>query len=248
MRSRACVVVGVVGAVGCRLFDFRSGIGLSLSTLHAHCLASIPADFFYVLAAPGLLAASSTLLSTTTLLVTRSGTVYTISAAAEEARQCILRYIRSLPRGDQILIHQFYNAYKDKFGFVYCNIRWLEDIDGPRVIVKAERTDNLERQMEQYAQCGPSQILWVSCYPTEHAKAAKQMVHLKLDLLGVKIMPFLCTCRTRHQEVNVHNGWRGTQSVDRRLDGDQYGRTVRVSKARSSIRIDKIHLLHASFS
>ncbi|KAJ7510805.1 hypothetical protein B0H11DRAFT_1900168 [Mycena galericulata] len=110
------------------------------------------------------------------------------------------RGTRSLPRADQILIHQYYNAYKDKFGFIYCNIRLINDIDGPRVVVKAGRTDNLERRMDQYAECGPGQILWISCYPTERAKAAERMVHLKFDLLGAKIMPFLCTCRTRHQE------------------------------------------------
>ncbi|KAJ7438687.1 hypothetical protein B0H11DRAFT_1902572 [Mycena galericulata] len=173
------------------------------------------------------------------------------------------RVTRSLPRADQILIHQYYNAYKDKFGFVYCNIRLIDDIDGPRVVVKAGRTDNLERRMEQYAQCGPGQILWISCYPTERAKAAERIVHLKFDLLGAKIKPFLCTCRTTHQEyvcfeavgelegaeevieatlrsLGQHiirgSGPPGTSWLGISFDGKCYGRTVRVFKVGAFIR------------
>ncbi|KAJ7845872.1 hypothetical protein B0H14DRAFT_2584512 [Mycena olivaceomarginata] len=77
---------------------------------------------------------------------------------------------RSLPREDQILIHQMYNAYKDKFGLLYIHIRLLDNSDGVRVIIKAGRTDNLERRIGQYSKCGPG-ILWISCYPMEYAKA-----------------------------------------------------------------------------
>lgn len=82
---------------------------------------------------------------------------------------------------DQILIHEVYNAYKDKFGFLYCNLRLLEDADGTRIIVKAGRTKNLERRMGEYAKCGPGQIFWICYYPTEYAKATGKSIALLLS-------------------------------------------------------------------
>ncbi|KAJ7308615.1 hypothetical protein DFH08DRAFT_823901 [Mycena albidolilacea] len=139
------------------------------------------------------------------LPVTRSGAVYSTSAAtaAEDVRQRILRYIRSLPREDQILIHQMYNAYKDHFGLLYIHIRPLDNSDGLRVIIKAGRTDNLERRMGQYSKCGPG-ILWISCYPTEYAKATERIIHLQFEIAGAKIQPFLCACKTKHHEYSCY--------------------------------------------
>ncbi|KAJ7789579.1 hypothetical protein B0H14DRAFT_2627109 [Mycena olivaceomarginata] len=136
---------------------------------------------------------------------TISGAVYSTSAAtaAEDVRQRILRYIRSLPREDQILIHQMYNAYKDKFGLLYIHIRLLDNSDGVRVIVKAGRTDNLERRIGQYSKCGPG-ILWISCYPTEYAKATERIIHLQFEIVGAKIQPFLCACKTTHHEYSCY--------------------------------------------
>ncbi|KAJ7722358.1 hypothetical protein B0H14DRAFT_2642192 [Mycena olivaceomarginata] len=139
------------------------------------------------------------------LSLTLSGAVYSTSAAtaAEDVRQRILRYIRSLPREDQILIHQMYNAYKDKFGLLYIHIRLLDNSDGVRVIIKAGRTDNLERRIGQYSKCGPG-ILWISCYPTEYAKATERIIHLQFEIVGAKIQPFLCACKTTHHEYSCY--------------------------------------------
>ncbi|KAJ7229541.1 hypothetical protein B0H12DRAFT_1077451 [Mycena haematopus] len=67
---------------------------------------------------------------------TRSGVQYhgTVADDAEIERKRILRYIRTLQRVDQILVHQLHNAYQERPGFVYCNIRSLPGTE--RVIVK----------------------------------------------------------------------------------------------------------------
>ncbi|KAJ7259975.1 hypothetical protein B0H12DRAFT_1069872 [Mycena haematopus] len=100
---------------------------------------------------------------------TRNGVLYAgvNDEAVEHERR--LRYIRTLSRVDQIMVHRLYNAYKERPGFIYCNIR-LSPQTG-RVLVKAGRTNNIERRMKEYSKCGPGQILWVCYFATGIAKA-----------------------------------------------------------------------------
>ncbi|KAJ7214680.1 hypothetical protein B0H12DRAFT_1069863 [Mycena haematopus] len=105
---------------------------------------------------------------------------------------------RTLQRVDQILVHQLHNAYQERPGFVYCNIRSLPGTE--RVIVKVGRTNNIERRMGEYARCGPGQVFWISYYATGRAKATERIIHLRLEQAGVRIPPFICGCGTMHRE------------------------------------------------
>ncbi|KAF7371482.1 hypothetical protein MVEN_00002800 [Mycena venus] len=90
--------------------------------------------------------------------------------------------------------------------------------DDARVIVKAGRTDNLQRRMAQYAKCGPGQIFWVSYYPTDCVKATERITHLKFALLGAKIAPFMCACKTRHHEYVCYEGAGELEGAERVIE------------------------------